>query len=80
MAKITDIKFEINEQPYIVHVMAIALENILQTTKSIARLIAEKKCTFEDCGGTLRQSRSGSKVVYCTVCNHRYIATSKKKK
>lgn len=39
----------------------------------IQKLILEKKCK---CGGTLEQSRSGSKILYCTVagCKNRYKA------
>jgi hypothetical protein len=32
-----------------------------------------------ECGGTLKQARSGSKVAYCIDCKSRYKATVKKK-
>jgi len=38
------------------------------------KLLLEKKCP---CGGTLRQSRSGSKICYCETCKKRYKAVSK---
>jgi hypothetical protein len=44
--------------------------------QQINNLLADKKCS---CGGSLRQSRSGSKILYCTVCPLRYKATSKNK-
>lgn len=48
-------------------------ENI---NEQIQKLILEKKCG--KCNGELRQSRSGSKIVYCVVCNSRFKAVSKK--
>jgi hypothetical protein len=38
-------------------------------------LLQTKKCS---CGGQLQQKRSGTIVVYCSVCNTRYKAVSKK--
>lgn len=37
----------------------------------MAELIKNKPC---QCGGTLKQFRSGSKVAYCQTCNARYKA------
>jgi len=42
---------------------------------NMQKLIREKKCI---CGGSLRQSRSGSKVCYCNLCNSRYVAVKRK--
>lgn len=39
-------------------------------------LLTIKKCV---CGGTFKQSRSGSKVAYCLSCQKRVIAQAKKK-
>lgn len=39
-------------------------------------LLASKKC---DCGGQLKQARSGSKVAYCENCNQRFEAKNKTK-
>ena len=44
--------------------------------QQMTKLLAEKKCS---CGGTLEQKRSGTKVVYCTQCNNRYVARTKKR-
>lgn len=38
------------------------------------KLFLTKRCTKESCGGELKQSRSGSKVCYCTICKSRYKA------
>lgn len=46
-----------------------------RTNQSIAKLISHKKCK---CGGTLQQKRSGTKVVYCLLCDSRYIAVTRK--
>jgi hypothetical protein len=43
--------------------------------KQMTKLLAERKCS---CGGTLTQKRSGTKVAYCTQCNNRYVARTKK--
>lgn len=40
--------------------------------EQMLKLLEIKKCT---CGGSLRQSRSGSKIAYCTICNTRYKAS-----
>lgn len=40
-------------------------------------LMELKKC---ECGGTLKQARSGSKVAYCTDCNCRFKAKTVKKR
>lgn len=45
------------------------------TDTQIAKLLEDRKCS---CGGELKQKRSGAKVVYCQVCNCRYVARSKK--
>lgn len=37
----------------------------------MTKLIGLKKCV---CGGILKQSRSGSKIAYCTQCDQRYKA------
>lgn len=42
--------------------------------EQMAILLAKKKCS---CGGGLKQSRSGSKVAYCELCNQRFKAKSK---
>lgn len=39
--------------------------------EQMTKLIAIKKCI---CGGSLKQSRSGSKICYCQLCNKRYTA------
>lgn len=44
--------------------------------EQMINLLAIKKCM---CGGSLSQSRSGSKICYCTICNKRYQASSNKK-
>lgn len=43
--------------------------------EQMAKLLSEKKC---DCGGEIKQSRSGSKVAYCQSCNQRFRAKVKK--
>ena len=43
--------------------------------EQMIKLLAIKKCS---CGGELKQSRSGSKIVYCKVCNKRYSACKTK--
>jgi hypothetical protein len=48
----------------------------IHINEKMAKLLAIKKC---DCGGTLEQSRSGSKIAYCKVCNKRYKASKSKK-
>jgi len=45
------------------------------TNKIMELLLNSKKC---ECGGTLKQSRSGSKVAYCEKCNSRYKAKPSK--
>lgn len=40
--------------------------------EQMQKLLEKKKC---DCGGNLKQSRSGSKVAYCALCNRRYRAS-----
>ena len=47
----------------------------IATNESMAKLLEQKQCT---CGGSLKQSRSGSIIAYCTVCKKRYKATKKK--
>lgn len=47
-----------------------------QRDEQIARLIEKIKC---DCGGTYKQSRSGSKVLNCIQCKKRVKAVAKKK-
>jgi hypothetical protein len=37
----------------------------------MAKLLENKKC---DCGGIIKQKRSGTKVAYCKDCNTRYRA------
>lgn len=48
----------------------------LRINEQLAKLILDKKCK---CGGELKQKRSGTKVVYCIVCDARYVAVTKKK-
>ena len=43
--------------------------------QQMSTLLQEKKCS---CGGQLRQSRSGSVIAYCMVCNSRYKAAKRK--
>lgn len=43
--------------------------------QQIAKLVEIHKCS---CGGSLKQKRLGTKVVYCELCNKRYIAIKKK--
>lgn len=42
----------------------------------MANLLKDRKC---NCGGELKQSRSGSKTVYCLSCKAKYVARTKKK-
>ncbi len=51
-------------------------EKALRINEQMAKLLADKKCS---CGGEMEQSRSGSIICYCKVCNKRFKATSKKK-
>lgn len=44
--------------------------------EQMSKLLEAK--TSPCCNVTLRQSRKGSKIAYCTKCNKRYKATSKK--
>lgn len=44
--------------------------------EQMTKLLSEKKC---QCGGIYKQSRSGSKVVYCQSCNKRAVACKSKK-
>ena len=46
------------------------------TNAQMDKLLAEKRC---ECGGNYKQSRSGSKIAYCAMCNKRVKAVSKKK-
>jgi hypothetical protein len=41
----------------------------------MSKLLEGKKC---NCGGDIKQGRSGTKVAYCQSCNLRYVAKSKK--
>jgi hypothetical protein len=43
--------------------------------KQMKDLLEKRKC---ECGGNLKQARSGSKVAYCEKCNTRYKAKSKR--
>ncbi len=49
----------------------------ININKQMDALLQTKKCS---CGGKLIQKRSGTKVVYCELCNSRYVAVTKKKK
>lgn len=40
----------------------------------MAKLLELRKC---DCGGEIKQKRSGAKVAYCQSCNQRYVARTK---
>lgn len=40
----------------------------------MAKLLEGKKC---NCGGEIKQGRSGTKVAYCQKCNARYVARAK---
>lgn len=40
----------------------------------MAKLLEGKKC---NCGGEIKQGRSGAKVAYCQNCKQRYVARSK---
>ena len=44
--------------------------------EQMKNLLETKSCS---CGGKLKQSRSGSIIVYCEVCNNRFKAVTKKK-
>lgn len=44
--------------------------------EQMKNLLELKTCS---CGGKLKQSRLGSLIAYCQVCNKRYKATTKKK-
>lgn len=48
----------------------------INTNEQMDRLLQEKKCI---CGGSFKQSRSGSKVAYCTSCGKRVKAVKAKK-
>ncbi len=41
----------------------------------MAELSEKTKC---NCGGSIKQKRSGTKVAYCQKCNARYVAHSRK--
>jgi hypothetical protein len=43
----------------------------LKVDEQMKLLLEKNKC---DCGGTLKQKRSGVKVSYCQTCNQRYVA------
>jgi len=43
----------------------------LRVNTMMNTLLSEKKC---NCGGTLKQARSGSKIAYCQTCKARYKA------
>ncbi len=47
----------------------------LRTDESIKKLLETIPCS---CGGRLKQKRSGTKIVYCEVCDKRYKAVTKK--
>lgn len=49
----------------------------INVNKQIDTLLQTKKCS---CGGDLIQKRSGTKIVYCKICNSRYKAVTKKNK
>ena len=51
----------------------------LRTDEQMKNLLAEKKCTQPGCGGSLKQKRAGTKIVYCENCNARYKARTRKK-
>ena len=53
------------------HKRKLRTENI---NAQMQNLISIKKCKKEGCGGSLKQSRSGSKICYCNSCNTRYKA------
>lgn len=42
-----------------------------KVNSQMATLLENKKC---DCGGEIKQKRSGTKVAYCQKCNTRYVA------
>lgn len=44
--------------------------------EQMVKLLSEHKC---QCGGTYKQSRSGSKIAYCQSCNKRVQASKSKK-
>ena len=46
-----------------------------RTNEQMKKLLEIKSCS---CGGKLKQSRSGSKIVYCEFCNKRLKAVTKK--
>ena len=46
-------------------------EKATRINEKMLKLLEIKKCK---CGGSLKQSRSGSKIAYCTICNARYKA------
>lgn len=45
--------------------------------EQIKNLLETKTCP---CGGKLKQSRSGSIILYCEVCDNRFKAVTNKKK
>ena len=57
------------------HYKEVRKAKAIRVNEQIKKLIEIKKC---DCGGSLRQSRAGSKICYCKLCNKRFKAVSKK--
>jgi hypothetical protein len=51
-------------------------DKAIRINKQMDVLLQNKKCS---CGGQLQQKRSGTIVVYFSVCNARYKAVTKKK-
>lgn len=49
----------------------------IRINQQMDALLQNKKCS---CGGQLKQKRSGTIVVYCSICNKRYKAVTKKNK
>jgi hypothetical protein len=58
----------------------VAAEQRKKKNKSIDEQMAKMLSTMTcKCGGVLVQSRSGSKIAYCTICPARYKASKNKK-
>lgn len=51
------------------------IRRVEHINEQITKLLETAKCS---CGSKLRQSRSGSIIMYCLECNTRYKAKSKK--
>lgn len=58
------------------HKKAARLKKAILINDQIKKLLERIKC--KNCSGQLKQSRSGSRIVYCLECNGRFKAVSNK--